>query len=278
MANTHTDIFSSTSTWTCPDGTSLVDVEVWGGGGGASRKVIATGSATGGGGGGYAKKTGISVTPGVTYTITVGIGGVGVSSDINGNDGTPSWFKDVSTVFADSGKGGNQTAGGTNPGGLGGTANIGDVTHNGGHGSNATSGGGEHLGGGGGAGSAGDGSAPADDSSTGGAGGSPDGGAGGNNTGGGPSNGSDFGGGGGATSGGTSGQGGVGHLTVSYRIDSVNNLTETITPVSSNTDQSTYTAPTLTETVTPIDSLSGDTSFRNVQKTTPSNWSNQQKT
>ena len=70
------ETFSSSTTWNAPTGVTSVTVECWGGGGGGGR---ATGNpATGGGGAGgsYALKQ-VSVTPGNTYTITVGTGGAG---------------------------------------------------------------------------------------------------------------------------------------------------------------------------------------------------------
>ena len=95
-----TKSFLVSGTFTCPDGVTSIDIDCMGAGGGGSVNVGA------GGGAAYAGSTGVSVTPGTSYTITVG------TSAIN-TDGGDSSFG--STVIA---KGGLS---GTN-GGTGGTA------------------------------------------------------------------------------------------------------------------------------------------------------------
>jgi len=69
------DIYSNGGafTWICPQGVTSVDVEVRGGGGAGGFSGSSQGSG-GGGGGAYSRKTGISVTPGQSYTVVVGKG------------------------------------------------------------------------------------------------------------------------------------------------------------------------------------------------------------
>jgi Secretion system C-terminal sorting domain len=78
-----TQQFTSSGTWLCPAGVTLVTVECLGGGGGGGG-ADAAGSTSfkgggGGGGGAYVKKASIIVVPGTTYTITVGAGGASES-------------------------------------------------------------------------------------------------------------------------------------------------------------------------------------------------------
>ncbi|UPT67191.1 MAG: hypothetical protein M0D57_00365 [Sphingobacteriales bacterium JAD_PAG50586_3] len=154
--------FTTTSTYTVPAGVRMIQVECWGGGGaggGASGNPACGG---GGAGGAYAKSF-ISVTPGQTYTVTVGgVKTATATSSAATNKGNPSWFGTVSTVFAEGGAGGAPVSG-NNASGAGGvgssSASIGNATVNsGGNGST-----GSHItlvpggAGGGGAGSTGDG-------------------------------------------------------------------------------------------------------------------------
>ena len=74
MGTMASDIFTTPGTfsWVCPAGVTSIIVECWGGGGGTRSD---NGNARGGGGGGaYARST-FSVTPGITYNITVGAAG-----------------------------------------------------------------------------------------------------------------------------------------------------------------------------------------------------------
>lgn len=114
------EYFTASGTWTCPVGvTSILVIAAGGGGGGggASKRRSA-----GGGGGSLQQTSYIAVTPGVTYTITVGDGGVpgiGVSSEYseNGSNGLPTTFKNGSTILfsaigAEGGGGGGASDGG----------------------------------------------------------------------------------------------------------------------------------------------------------------------
>ncbi|WP_310560128.1 choice-of-anchor D domain-containing protein [Flavobacterium sp.] len=96
---------AGTYTFTVPTGIISIDIEVWGAGG-AGGGATANNSAGGGGaGGGYVKKVAMSVTPGSTYTVTVGAGGTGGAT--NGGTGNASWFGSAATIFAIGGNGGN---------------------------------------------------------------------------------------------------------------------------------------------------------------------------
>lgn len=112
-----------------------VTAEVWGGGGSGG---AATGNpSTGGGGAGgcYAIKI-LSVTPGTSYTVTVGTGGTASTSA--GAAGNDSWFNTSGTVIAKGGAAGGtgSTNNGNGSGGTGSsTACIGDTVFAGGSGS-----------------------------------------------------------------------------------------------------------------------------------------------
>jgi hypothetical protein len=73
--------FTATGEWVCPTGVTKVEWLIVAGGGGGGGNV-----AGGGGAGGFRTGTGLSVTAGTTYTITVGAGGPG--SVLNADRGT----------------------------------------------------------------------------------------------------------------------------------------------------------------------------------------------
>ena len=127
-----TDTYASSTSWTAPAGVTSVDVEAWGAGAGGDPCDSTTRGGPGGGGGAYSEKVGISVTPGNSYTVTVGIGG---DDGLNGPDfcntgsslptaGGDSIFQASTTVLA---KGGSIPSGST--GGVGGAAasGVGDT-------------------------------------------------------------------------------------------------------------------------------------------------------
>lgn len=130
--------------WVCPDNVTNLTVEAWGGG--------AAGAAGGAGGGGgeYASGTSVAVTPGKTYTWTVGAGGAPNSSTraadrasreggitkVQGDSVTVTAYGGTSPVTGGStgGNGGNQSAapihkpggrGGSSPGAAGGGGGAG---------------------------------------------------------------------------------------------------------------------------------------------------------
>ena len=115
-----------------PNGVTTLNIELWGagGGGGGSVQCPGRGGGGGGGGGGYAGGQ-LSVTPNITYWVTVGAGGgggqssgtcVGVHS--GGAGGGASFIERVSGTYLMSANGGNggQRGWDGGAGGAGGTA------------------------------------------------------------------------------------------------------------------------------------------------------------
>ena len=143
---------SNTSfTFTPGTGVTCVFVQTWGGGG-AGGGADGNGTHSGGGGGGGAYNAGtLSVTPGNLYSVTVGVGGTGVSGGNGGAGGSSSF---AGTIIANGGGGGSLSSGSTNtvggPGGAGGTGGL----YNGGNGAAGVSATPMSGGGGGGAGDA----------------------------------------------------------------------------------------------------------------------------
>ena len=131
-------LFTSSGTWTAPAGVTSIKAECWGGGGDGSGISGSTGGA-GGGGGEYAAEATLTVTPGHTYTVTVG--GVATNSTFPGDSVTVT------------GHGGKNASGTT--GGAGGSGSTNGTHHSGGAGGNGdfnvsgTSGSGSHNGSGG---------------------------------------------------------------------------------------------------------------------------------
>jgi hypothetical protein len=180
-APTSPQTFTTSGTWTAPDNVTSVTVECWGGGGAGGKATGNPAEGGGGAGGAYAKKV-VSVTPGNTYTVTVGAatGANTGTTVVNGND---SWFGTTGTVIAKGGAGG--TAATTNSSnGTGGTGtttgSIGDTVYAGGSGANGSFS--SSLAGGAGGGGAGDagagGNASGNTGGTGGTGTTTSGGAG----------------------------------------------------------------------------------------------------
>jgi hypothetical protein len=135
--------FSTSTTWTCPTNVTQIQVELWGAGGGAGGRagfrcgntsggscITACGSPLGGfkggdgGNGGYNRQV-ISVVPGQTYSIIIGIGGTPGNPGV---DGSSTYL----VANHPAGNGSNGTTGGassfdgiiTANGGLGGTGGI----------------------------------------------------------------------------------------------------------------------------------------------------------
>jgi hypothetical protein len=161
---------SGSASWTCPANVTTILAECWGGG------ARGADGGAGGGGGEYAAEASLAVTPGKTYTIYVGTGGIftkGTATQANG--GTSIFVGDSVVVTAHGGI--IPTTGGTT-GGLGGHGSTNTTHFNGGTGGTSPS-----YGGGGGGSSAYSGGAGVTGSAgstlTGGAGGSGPGGDGG---------------------------------------------------------------------------------------------------
>jgi uncharacterized repeat protein (TIGR01451 family) len=136
---------AGTYQWCPPPGVTSITVEAWGGGGAGAQVNSGTNAGgAGGGGGAVARRNSLTVTPGVSYTITVGAAGVTGSPGTAGGD---SWFGNTSTLLA---KGGSSLAQNATTGATGGQASssVGDVgaVFSGGTGANGATG----AGGGGG--------------------------------------------------------------------------------------------------------------------------------
>ena len=103
------DVFVSSGNWTCPAGVQKVLVTVIGGGGGGRGTSTANGGD--GGAGGYGVGV-LTVTPGTTYTVTVGSGGVGGAA--GGNSGTAGGTSTFETISATGGDGATTTTNAAN--------------------------------------------------------------------------------------------------------------------------------------------------------------------
>lgn len=140
-----------TYTWVCPPGVTRVYVYAYGGGGGGYDTDVAGANqgAPGGGGGAYAEGS-VPVTPGTTYTITVGAGGpIGAPG---GTGGDSSFVGDSGNqILAKGGSGGLTPGQGSGTAGIGGqaSASTGTVKHSGGNSPDGISGPGQGGNGGG---------------------------------------------------------------------------------------------------------------------------------
>ena len=150
--------YTNSATWVCPSNVTSVQIECWGAGGagGSANKLSSTALGGGGAGGAYAKMYSYPVTPGTTYYLNVGSGGVPESaSTITNNTSVPggdSWFNSSNApsinILAKGGAGGNAVTSGPGLGGTGSTnGSLGDLVYAGGSGAAGYS---TTLGGGGG--------------------------------------------------------------------------------------------------------------------------------
>ena len=152
---TVTQTFTGTGSWVCPNGVTQATAECWGGGGTGGPATGNPARAGGGAGGQYAIKVVTGLTPGTTYTVTVGAASTAQTATVvAGND---SWFNTSGTVIAKGGAGGANATGTSGLGGAGSTTSgIGDTVRAGGSGGAGVAAG-TSGGGGGGAGSTGTG-------------------------------------------------------------------------------------------------------------------------
>jgi hypothetical protein len=132
-----------TYTWVCPAGVTSVSVVCVGGGGGGRS------NSRGGSGGGLGYLNNISVTPGTSYSVTVGVAGLGGSKDVatafTAQSGGDSFFIDALTVLGGGGQvDSTNSTGGTFVGGGGG--NGGNGTNQGGAGAGGYAGAGGNTG------------------------------------------------------------------------------------------------------------------------------------
>lgn len=107
---------TGTASWTAPaDVTQIEVLVVAGGGGGGGTGGSGSGPRGGGGAGGLIYNSQYPVTPGQTYTVTVGAGGAGGGNELNGTSGSNSVF---GSLIAIGGGGGSGLNGGSTPLGL----------------------------------------------------------------------------------------------------------------------------------------------------------------
>lgn len=103
----------TTGTWTCPDDVTSAEIYVFGGGGGGGAKGP---YAAAGGGGGAADFGVFNLTPGQTYTVTIGAGGAGGidgGAGASGSQGGTTSFGSLISITG--GYGGGYSAGGIGP-------------------------------------------------------------------------------------------------------------------------------------------------------------------
>ena len=107
-------LFTSSSSWTCPAGVSSVYVVCIGGGGGGMNYSCCQYAMQGGGGGGLGWKTNFSVTAGVTYSVVVGAAGASGAYSSGSTAGGDSYFISAATCKGGGGSPGrfNQTIAG----------------------------------------------------------------------------------------------------------------------------------------------------------------------
>lgn len=95
-----TDIITSTQSWTAPAGVTTIELLLVGGGGGGGGTSTTTGHGGGGGGGGGVIQDTLAVTPGTSYTVTIGAGGAaGSGASGPGGTGSSSSFGSLRTCF-----------------------------------------------------------------------------------------------------------------------------------------------------------------------------------
>jgi hypothetical protein len=94
--------FTSTGTFTAPSTCNMVEITLVGGGGGGGGAASASNNSIrsgGGGGGGLVVKKRLSVTPGTSYTVTIGAGGSGGTNLAAGSVGSDSSFGALATAL-----------------------------------------------------------------------------------------------------------------------------------------------------------------------------------
>jgi hypothetical protein len=124
--------FTTSGSFTVPAGVTSITIEAWGAGGkGGSKAGNGSGNQYGGGGGGAYSKKVLTVTPGLSYSVTVGSGN---TTTVLGGD---SWFSDRAVFLA---KGGKSVPDDTTTGASGALSSncIGDTVFSGGNGANGT--------------------------------------------------------------------------------------------------------------------------------------------
>jgi hypothetical protein len=113
-------LFTASGTWVCPPSVTKVRATVIGGGGGAS-------NFWGGGLQGGVAIGVYTVTPGTSYTVTVGVGGVYTASNSNGGTGGTSSFASFASASGGTGAAEVKTVGVGSGGNIGNTTNPSNV-------------------------------------------------------------------------------------------------------------------------------------------------------
>jgi len=113
-----TQTFTANTSWTVPEGASLLTVLVVGAGGGGGYN-----GGGGGGGGNAVLNTNYSVTPGQIIPVTVGLGGTGATSSTGATGGASSAFGAVTATGGTPGNN-NDGSGGSSGGFAGGAGNV----------------------------------------------------------------------------------------------------------------------------------------------------------
>lgn len=134
-----TDLFTSAGTfsWVCPAGVTSVQAECWGGGGGGDLDNANTKGGGGGGGGAYSKTNAITVVPGNSYQVIVGVAGTGgLGSGGSGTSGGDTSFTTTPDCLAKGGTHGSAASGGS--GGVTSGGAVGDTKFVGGDGATST--------------------------------------------------------------------------------------------------------------------------------------------
>ena len=130
--------FTSSSTFTVPANVYKLKVTVIGGGGGGGRTAYTNVGGGGGGGAGGGTIKVLSVTPGWTFTVTVGGGGAGGTSSTGSSGGNSVFTGNGFTITANGGGGGGGGTATGGSGGAGGTCTGGDINLQGGSGGYGT--------------------------------------------------------------------------------------------------------------------------------------------
>lgn len=127
-----TKYFTGTTSWTCPDDVNEVYIFAGGGGGGGVRQ-SSNAYNEHQGGHGSATEAIVSVTPGQTYTVSIGAGGAGNNSGGLGSTGSPTSLGNIFSIVGGGGGFGTNSNNQyqiTQPGGLGGVGAFGNRSNN----------------------------------------------------------------------------------------------------------------------------------------------------
>lgn len=124
-------VFTTSGTWTAPEGVKTVWLTASGAGGGGGGIAASTFSGAGGGGGGNISISAVAaVVPGTAYTVTIGTGGAGGTGGANGSTGGTTSIGALLSLTGGTGGGlgpANSVGGGGDGGGQGGDGILADT-------------------------------------------------------------------------------------------------------------------------------------------------------